>query len=219
MNLTFALEIVGTVAFAFVGAEVAIHLGLDLLGIYISGITTAIGGGMIRDLLLGNTPPLTFRNPAYALWAAATVTVLVLVYKQAKSHRFFALLQRMILVADAVGLGIFTVVGIDTALACGFANNGFLSVFVGVLTGVGGGILRDTMVNRTPVVLSRDIYATASIIGGILYYLVVAFAPGIPKTASMLFTVALIAGVRLIAVRKNLQLPRMETQRTGSREE
>lgn len=204
MNLTYILEIIGTVAFAFVGAQIAIDLGLDFLGIYVAGLSTAVGGGMIRDLLLGNTPPMMFRNPSYCLWGFATVTLLILLYKWLSGSRFYDRLMKTIVIADAVGLGIFTVVGMDTSIKCGFMENGFLTVFVGVLTGVGGGLLRDTMINRTPTVLSKEIYATASIMGGIAYYFMLDL---LPKTAATLIAMVIIIGVRLFAVRKNLNLP------------
>ena len=204
MNLTYILEIVGTVAFAFVGAQIAIDLGLDFLGIYVAGLSTAVGGGMIRDLLLGNTPPMMFRNPSYCLWGFGTVTLLILLYKWLSGSRFYDGLMKTIVIADAVGLGIFTVVGMDTSIKCGFMENGFLTVFVGVLTGVGGGLLRDTMINRTPTVLSKEIYATASIMGGIAYYFMLML---LPKTAATLIAMIIIIGVRLFAVRKNLNLP------------
>ena len=204
MNLTYILEIIGTVAFAFVGAQIAIDLGLDFLGIYVAGLSTAVGGGMIRDLLLGNTPPMMFRNPSYCLWGFATVTLLILLYKWLSGSRFYDRLMKTIVIADAVGLGIFTVVGMDTSIKCGFMENGFLTVFVGVLTGVGGGLLRDTMINRTPTVLSKEIYATASIMGGVAYYFMLSI---LPKTAATLIAMVIIIGVRLFAVRKNLNLP------------
>lgn len=204
MNLTYVLEIIGTVAFAFVGAQIAIDLGLDFLGIYVAGLATAVGGGMIRDLILGNTPPMMFRNPSYCLWGFATVTLLIAVYKWLNGSRLYKGLMKTIVIADAVGLGIFTVVGMDISIRCGFADNGFLTVFVGVITAVGGGLLRDTMINRTPTVLSKEIYATASILGGILYYFLLMI---VPKTAATFIALVVITGVRLFAVRKNLNLP------------
>ncbi len=204
LNLTYILEIIGTIAFAFVGAQIAIDLNLDFLGIYISGLSTAVGGGMIRDIILGNTPPALFRNVSYCICAFITITIMILAYKVLKDSKFYQSLLKLIVIADALGLGIFTVVGMDIAISVGFYENGLLTVFSGVITAVGGGLLRDTMINRTPTVLSKEIYATAAIVGGIVYYFMLQF---FSQPVSTIAAVIIITGVRLFAVRKNLNLP------------
>ena len=204
MTLIYLLEMIGTIAFAFVGAQIAIDLNLDFLGIYISGLSTAVGGGMVRDIVLGNTPPALFRNSSYCLCAALTITVMILLYKGLKDSAFYQILLKCIVVADALGLGIFTVVGMDIAISAGFTDNVLLVVFCGVITAVGGGLLRDTMINRTPTVLSKEIYATSAILGGIGYYYTLKY---FPPAICIAMAVLVITGVRLFAVRKNLNLP------------
>ena len=204
MTLTYILEMIGTIAFAFVGAQIAIDLNLDFLGIYISGLATAVGGGMTRDIILGNTPPNLFKNSSYCLCAFVTITIMILLYKNLKDSSFYKTLLRCIVIADALGLGIFTIVGMDISIAAGFGDNVMLTVFSGVITAVGGGLLRDTMINRTPTVLSKEIYATAAIIGGVgYYYMLNVFLLPICVFVSLV----IITGVRLWAVRKNLNLP------------
>ena len=183
--MTFILEVIGTVTFAFAGAFVAIDYDLDWLGITLMAVTTACGGGMTRDIILGNTPPMMFRNPVYVAMAVvfAFVTMATL---------------------DAVGLAIFTIVGMQTAVNVGFADNMFLVCFVGVLSAVGGGLLRDVMVNRTPVVLAKEIYATASLAGSIVYYMSWGYMDDVVgSTIAML----LIFGIRMWSLKYDKNLP------------
>ena len=148
ITVFFIVEIIGTVAFACSGAMVAIKKNLDLLGIIVLGVTTAVGGGMIRDILIGIHPPALFTNPVYVMAAFVAVLCLFLIIKcrcitiEALSSLWY---ERVMNILDAVGLGAFTVVGIDTAITAGFGEYNFLMIFLGVITGVGGGVLRDIM--------------------------------------------------------------------------
>ena len=145
-TLILIFELIGTVAFSVSGALTGIKKKMDILGVIILGLTTAVGGGVIRDLILGNTPPNTFRNPVYAVVAIATAIIVFLppVYRMLfKSQRLYDLIM---LWMDALGLGIFTVVGIQVAHTMGDSigtHSAFLMIFVGVVTGVGGGVIRD----------------------------------------------------------------------------
>lgn len=169
-----AMEYIGTVSFAVSGTLVAIACSLDLFGVLTVGCITAVGGGIIRDLLIGNTPPLVFFKPQILILAVLTsLVVFVISYKKAKN--FSALrgkLEKINIVFDAFGLGAFSVMGVEVACVEGFFDNAFLSVFLGVLTGVGGGIIRDILVNEKPYVLTKHIYAAASIVGSTLYYFI-----------------------------------------------
>ena len=155
ITVFFIVEIIGTVAFACSGAMVAIKKNLDLLGIIVLGVTTAVGGGMIRDILIGIHPPALFTNPVYVMAAFVAVLCLFLIIKcrritiEALSSLWY---ERVMNILDAVGLGAFTVVGIDTAITAGFGEYNFLMIFLGVITGVGGGVLRDIMAGETPAV-------------------------------------------------------------------
>jgi uncharacterized membrane protein YeiH len=186
---------------------VAIEEGLDILGILILGGITAVGGGMTRDILLGNTPPAMFTNPIYCLIAIFTVSTVIITYKRIapclKEKQYTKLIQ-VIHLLDAMGLGIFTVVGADIAIGRGFGDNLFLCSFVGVVTGVGGGLLRDVLANRTPVILKKDIYAVASILGAILYCYIIQY---LPHRVAVIIATVLIVLIRLVAVYKNIHLP------------
>ncbi len=206
-TLIFIGEITGTIVFALAGAMVAIEQKLDYFGIVFLALTTATGGGIIRDLLLGNLPPATFLHPIYICIAAITTVPLVILLAWRGAHKsatIFAQLKWPIAFLDALGLGIFTVVGIDTTFAAGQSENVFLCVFIGMITGTGGGILRDIFALRTPSVLKQDIYALVSIGGGILYFYL---RSAIYHAFAMIVAIAFVVIVRMIVVRFDLHLP------------
>ncbi len=159
------LELIGTVAFSASGAIIAIRKRMDIFGVCVLALTTAVGGGIIRDLLLGVIPPYTFQNPVYAATAAA-VAVIVFVkpvrYYLTGNHQAY---QRTMLVMDTIGLAVFSVVGVSNAYAAQPDAGIYLTVFVGVLSGVGGGVLRDVMAGDTPYIFVKDVYACASLAG------------------------------------------------------
>ena len=151
ISIFFIIEVIGTVAFASSGAMVAIKQQLDLLGVVVLGVTTAVGGGMLRDIILGNVPPGLFMNPVYVMAAFITVLALFIVVRlnqRILESRYIASYEKMMNIFDAIGLAAFTVTGIDTAVLAGYGDYHFLSVFLGVLTGVGGGVLRDIMAGQ-----------------------------------------------------------------------
>ena len=213
--VVFVLEMVGTVAFSISGGLIGIERGLDYFGIPVLSMTTAVGGGMIRDLILGKTPPTMFTTPVYVIVAITTSALMLLLlyrYGNFVENGKFASFMGLISFFDALGLGIFTIIGVNTALDSGY-HNVFLSVFVGVMTGVGGGMLRDIMVRRTPLVLRREIYAVAAIPGALLYCYLQAY---LPKTICMLLCASLIVALRLLSVRFHWNLPNSSTEGKSS---
>lgn len=168
----FILELIGTVAFASSGAMIAIEKKMDIFGVNVLGATTAVGGGIMRDLILGLTPPGAFSHPVYVLVAALTSTILFVI-AYAKPTAFESRVKtdyydKLMFWCDTAGLGIFTVVGIQAAVRAVGGENVFFFVFIGTLTGVGGGVLRDIMAGETPYILVKHIYACAAIAGGIV---------------------------------------------------
>ena len=168
----FILELIGTVAFASSGAMIAIEKKMDILGVNVLGATTAVGGGIMRDIILGLTPPGAFSHPVYVLVAALTSTILFVI-AYAKPTAFESRVKtdyydKLMFWCDTAGLGIFTVVGIQAAVRAVGGENVFFFVFIGTLTGVGGGVLRDIMAGETPYILVKHIYACAAIAGGIV---------------------------------------------------
>ena len=168
----FILELIGTVAFASSGAMFAIEKKMDIFGVNVLGATTAVGGGIMRDIILGLTPPGAFSHPVYVLVAALTSTILFVI-AYAKPTAFESRVKtdyydKLMFWCDTAGLGIFTVVGIQAAVRAVGGENVFFFVFIGTLTGVGGGVLRDIMAGETPYILVKHIYACAAIAGGIV---------------------------------------------------
>ena len=206
-ELILALELIGTVAFAISGAVVAVRKGMDVFGVTILGLTTAVGGGVVRDLLLGNTPPVTFREPVYALTALGVSLVVFL--KPVRTfltgnHRHAAMLLQL---SDSLGLALFTVSGVEVAYLLGHAESLFLLTFGGVVTGVGGGVLRDIMAGRTPYIFVKHVYASAALAGALLCALL---WPVIGQAASMLTGFAVIMIIRLLSAHYRWSLPHAE---------
>ncbi len=204
----FMVEMIGTVAFACSGAMVAIKKNLDLLGIIVLGVTTAVGGGMLRDLLIGITPPTLFVNPVYVMMAFLSVVVLFLIVKYGRvTIEMMESLwyERVMNLMDAVGLGAFTVVGIDAAVNAGFGEYHFLMIFLGVITGVGGGILRDMMAGVTPAVLKKHVYACASLAGAVSY---VGLMNVLDSDWDMILSALLVVVIRVLARHYKWNLPR-----------
>lgn len=199
-------EIIGTISFALSGAVTGLKKEMDIFGICVLGLTTAVGGGILRDLLLGITPPTTFRNPGYVLIAlAVSIVVFLPGVRQllTKNQRIYEL---VLLVADSAGLAIFTVSGADIALSAGYSQNLFLVLFVAVVTGVGGGVLRDLFAGDRPYIFVKHVYACAALAGAAVYVAVrLAFGE---TTVSMLLGFTLIIAVRLCSAAFRWSLPK-----------
>ena len=207
----FIIEIIGTIAFASSGAMVGIKKQMDLLGVCVLGMTTAVGGGMIRDLILGVTPPVMFQNPTYALLAIAfSVLIFCSMYffqNRLAHSKAYEVYDKLMMIFDSLGLGLFTVVGVTTAINIGYETTGFLQIFVGVLTGVGGGVLRDIMAGNTPYIFVKHVYASASIIGAMVCVLVEHWFGELP---AMLIGATVVFVIRILAAHYKWNLPRIK---------
>ena len=206
-NIIFLVEIIGTIAFASSGAMVAVRKRLDLFGIIVLGVITAVGGGMLRDLMIGNIPPNMFRNPVYVLAAFLTVLVLFLLFRCwpfLLGSRYIEGYEKIMNILDAIGLGAFTVIGIDTGVEAGYGDYHFLIIFLGVITGIGGGILRDIMAGETPYVLKKHIYACASIAGACLYVVLLQVTR---SDSAMIGSALLVVAIRILASHFRWDLP------------
>lgn len=207
--LFFSIEIIGTIAFAISGAVTAIERRLDLFGVVFLGATTAIGGGIFRDILLGQVPPQAFLNYVYMLTAVVTSLVIFgLSYINNKRETPLPTMNPDLLnFFDAAGLGIFSVIGVQNTINAGFGNNPFFCIFLGMITGVGGGMLRDVMSQATPAVLRKHVYALASIAGSICYYYLLLVDEGL----AIVTTIVLVIIIRLMASHYRWTLPRIST--------
>ena len=206
-ELILALELIGTAAFAVSGAVTGVRKGMDVFGVAILGLTTAVGGGVVRDLLLGNTPPVTFHEPVYALTALGVSLIVFL-----KPVRHFLLGNHrhtvtLLQLSDSLGLSLFTVSGVQVAYGLGHAESLFLLTFVGVVTGVGGGVLRDIMAGRTPYIFVKHVYASAALAGALLC---AALWPVVGQTAAMLTGFGVVMIIRLLSAHYRWSLPHAE---------
>lgn len=169
-------NIIGTVAFAVSGAMAGIRKKMDIFGVNILAILTATGGGIIRDLITGTTPPAAFTNPVFVIIAAIAANItFIYVYWGHKTKRNVPAKTRTVYdkVAfwfDTLGLAAFTADGVHTGLLGAHSENAFLVIFLGVVTGVGGGVLRDVLSLEMPVIFVKHVYACASIVGAAIVY-------------------------------------------------
>jgi len=205
----YGLEILGTISFALSGAMAAIRKKADFFGVLFLGVTTAVGGGITRDLLLGKTPPTAFCERQYVFVALASATVLfVVVYKYQKQYRKKqALVDTINNIFDAIGLGVFSVVGVQAAQEAGQGENLFLCMFLGMVTGVGGGLLRDIMLQDIPFVLTKHIYAVASLLGALCDWWMAKVYPE-QRSFGMALSIAIVFAVRMLATRYRWDLPK-----------
>ena len=209
----FLLEIIGTISFASSGALMGIRKNMDIFGINVLGITTAVGGGCIRDLILGIHPPKMFQNFSYVGTAILTSCLLFLLFylrQELLESTFLERYERLMSFLDAVGLGIFTVMGIRTAIEVETDHNLFLLIFVGVVTGIGGGMLRDIMVGNTPFVFVKHVYACAALLGAFLYIFLYEL---ISDIAAVVISSAAVVIIRLLAAHYRWNLPRIQQQK------
>ena len=208
-TFVFIMELIGTIAFASAGAMVAVEKEMDVLGVCVLGMTTAVGGGMIRDLILGVNPPMMFRNPVYALVAIAfSLLVFVVAYYNHKlqESRLYIAYDRLMMICDSLGLAIFTVVGVNAAWNMEYETTTFLQIFVGVLTGVGGGVLRDVMAGNRPYIFVKHVYASASIIGAVVTIVLMKFFGDL---VGMVAGAVIVFVIRILAAYFKWNLPRI----------
>ncbi|MGI8679630.1 MAG: trimeric intracellular cation channel family protein [Jatrophihabitans sp.] len=192
-----ALDLAGSFVFALSGALAAVRARLDVFGVVVVATVTAIGGGILRDVLLGATPPAALRHWPYLAVAAAAAVVVF------RWHPRLARLWRPVVVLDAAGLGLFTVTGTRAALDHGLGPAG--SVALGILTGIGGGVLRDVLLREIPLVLRREIYALAAAVGAVL--IVVVHKAGVLNVAWQIVAAIAVFVVRVLAARRRWSMP------------
>jgi len=195
-GLSDVIEISGTVAFAISGAFSAMQKRLDIFGVLIIGFVTAIGGGTIRDVLIGDTPVAWMRDYKLPLIILCTVFVTILFGKYIKRFKITLFLF------DGLGLGLFTIIGLQKGIVVGL--NPGICIALGTITGCFGGVLRDILLNHIPLLFHGEIYATACIVGGILYFLLIDF---LDADIAKVIAIAVIFFIRIIVVKYNMRLP------------
>lgn len=199
IGILFILEILGTIAFSISGAMLAQEKKMDIFGVAILGMTTAVAGGIIRDLIIGEIPPTAFKEPIYAIVA---ITVAIICFIE-PIRNYLIKNNKLISFVDSLGLGIFVAVGTITAINK-YPASFFLAIFVGVLTGVGGGVLRDLFAEETPSIFIKDFYATAALIGSIICIIL---NNALGSNAAMIVCVIVVLVLRIMAKKHNWRLP------------
>lgn len=198
----------GTVTFAVTGALVGIQKRFDVVGVLILAVVTAVGGGSIRDIVAGITPPTALTDEAL-LWLPFAVGLLVFVLHRAARHRRRATAPWLLYGFDTVSLGLFAALGAERGLQMGFGMWGV--VFAGAVSGVGGGIIRDVLAGEVPGVMYRsgDFYASAAVAGALTTFALDALDPGFAVVAGAVVAIALRLGSRLAGLR--LPVPRTDS--------
>lgn len=197
-NLIQFLDLFGTMAFAVTGALKAIEHKLDIFGVIVLSAITGLAGGIIRDVLLGKIPPSGISELSYVSIAIVTAIVVFFLYPRIKRQ------IGLFLIFDAVGLGVFTIIGATIAFNM-YGFNVLLMIFGGIITAIGGGIIRDTLVNETPLVFRKELYASISFIGVILYILLI--YRGMNLEVSSIICILFVTAMRIMALRFKWNLP------------
>lgn len=193
------IDILGTIAFAVSGVYAAMEKRLDLFGVIIIAFVTAIGGGTIRDLMIGDLPVSWIRNINYTVIILAT-TALVIAFRS-----YIKNFQKTLLVFDSIGLGLFTIFGIQKGIAVDL--HPVVCVALGTITACFGGVIRDMLLNNIPIIFHKEIYASACIAGGTIYFILAAM--GVHEDLNDAISIVCTFLIRILAIRYNWQLPRI----------
>lgn len=200
MEFIYTLDILGTFAFAISGALVASDKNFDLFGVLIIAFVTAVGGGMLRDVLI-NAHPINWIGDLNYLWTILAAVITTFLFKS----KILPLSKTMFLF-DSIGLGVFTLLGLQKGLT--FNLHPIIALIMGMISAVFGGVLRDILTNKVPLIFEKEIYASACLIGGISYlffnYL------GMNKSLNFIISASIIFSIRLVAVKYHLQLPKIK---------
>lgn len=203
-------DLIGTIAFATSGALVGVQKKMDIFGVNILALTTACGGGLMRDVIVGNIPPRMFIHPFFALIALAVANIVFLVMygHRPMPQKLAPYYDTMQFLFDTFGLAAFTVDGVMIGVKAGYRDNLFLIVFLGFLTGVGGGALRDVLAAQMPYIFRKHVYAMASIVGGLMMAILLETTGN--TNMSMVVAFLIVVGIRFMANWFKWNLPRIE---------
>ena len=191
------LDILGIIAFAVSGVLTALHKRMDSFGIFIIAFATAVGGGTLRDVLIGNTPVSWMLNVKY-IYIIAIAVIIALIFRGRLKH-----LRSSLFLFDTIGLGVFTIIGIEKGLEIGL--HPIICIALGTMTACFGGVIRDILSAEIPIIFRKEIYATACIIGGVIFLGLSEI--GVPKNLIYISTSSVIILIRILAIKYNLSLP------------
>ncbi|MEM7085786.1 MAG: trimeric intracellular cation channel family protein [Bacteroidota bacterium] len=196
MSLLLIIDILGTIAFAVSGGLTAMKKRLDLFGIFIIAFVTAVGGGTLRDILID--APVAWMNDLTFFYVIVIATILALIFRRKLSY-----VRRSLFLFDTIGIALYTIVGVEKGIAAGFSP--VICVALGTMSACFGGVIRDILCNEIPVIFRKNIYATACIMGGFAYFLLIETT--LTSDFVVLISGAIVIGIRLLAVIFNLSLP------------
>ena len=203
MTFFYALDLLGTMAFAISGSLTAMNKKMDSFGVFIIGFVTAVGGGTLRDVLVGRQPVAWMEHTTYVFVIITAVIFSILFRKLLKK------LSKSLFLFDTIGLGIFTIIGTEIGIEANF--HPLISIALGTMTGAFGGVIRDILCNEIPVIFRKEIYATACILGAIVFIILERFS--IPPAIVYVLTSCIVIITRLIAVKFQLTLPTIYTSK------
>lgn len=198
-NFLFIQDLIGTAVFAISGALAAKEHKMDIFGMFVVAFVTGMGGGTLRDMMIGSTPVFWMKQPIYIMFINLGVLWVILF------HRRMEYFRKSLLLFDTIGLSVFTIIGVEKGLSFGLHPS--IAIGLGAITGCFGGVIRDILCNQVPLILQKEIYATPCLFGGIV--LVGLREYGFESLWVYIFTIATIVAVRLLAVKFRWQLPRI----------
>jgi uncharacterized membrane protein YeiH len=199
-NIMYFLDLIGTFAFALSGAIAGIRKNTDIYGMVVLGCVTAVGGGTLRDILVGRIPPFIFHDYNY-LTISILASILVFFF-----HNIFEKQSDILLIMDALGLGVFTIIGLSVGLDYNIGYFG--AIMMGVMTGTAGGMIRDVLLGEIPLVLQKTVYASACLAGGILF--VILLKLGLGKNINIAVSALFVFIIRIFAIKLNWHLPKVK---------
>jgi len=200
MDVIYILDIIGTFAFAISGALVASKKDFDLFGVIIIAFVTAVGGGMLRDVLI-NAHPINWIGDLNYIWTILAAVVFTFLFKSK-----IAPLSKTLFLFDTIGIGVFTLLGLQKGLT--YNLHPFVAIVMGMTSAVMGGVLRDVLTNEVPLIFKKEIYASACLAGGIIYLLGIEIS--LSSSISFIIGAVVVIVIRLLAVRFHLQLPKIK---------
>jgi len=197
MTIFYVLDILGTIAFAISGALVAMNKKMDPFGVFIIGFVTAVGGGTLRDVLIGKQPVIWMNDISYIFLIGFAVFIAIVFRKKLRQ------LQKSLFLFDTIGLGIFTITGTEIGINANF--HPIISIALGTMTACFGGVIRDILCNEVPILFRKEIYATACIFGSIFFIVLYNF--NMDQNIIYISTSLIVIAIRLVAVKYHLSLP------------
>ena len=207
MNIIYAIDIAGTFAFAISGALVAIKKDFDVFGVIIIAFVTAVGGGMIRDVLI-NAHPINWIGDINYIWTILTAVAITFLFKSK-----IAPLRKTMFLFDTIGISVFTLLGLQKGLA--YDLHPFVALVMGMVSAVFGGVIRDVLTRKVPLIFKKEIYASACLAGGVIYLVLLKF--NINEDVRFIIAASAIILIRTVVVKYELELPRIKKDILGNK--